>query len=499
MQLPIVLDPGNPAPLQLQLLASIRELILTNCLRPGSRLPASRELSAQLGISRNTILHAYDRLIAEGYLQTHPKAGTFVTRSLPEDSLLLRAVSPPTPERALEHSLRRPVPRRYRAPLLYERPRHRLAFDFRIGRPDAHSFPLKTWRRLVDENLASAGSKMTQYSNPAGTYELRRAIADHLGPARGITASPDQVIIVGGCEEGLNIIGKVLVRDGTEVCVETPCYQGVAFVFESYGGNMIPVPVDGEGIDVGALPRRPVSLVCVTPSHQFPLGVTMSLNRRLRLLDWARGAGAYVLEDDYDSDFRYDGSPMTALQGLDRDGCVIYVGTFSKSIGAALRIGYLVVPPDLVGPAREAKALLDNGNPWLDQVVLAEFLGSGSFSSHLRRIRHTYQARRDCLIASLRKHFGDTTILGQEGGMHLTWMLPEGSIKARNLQNLALDLDVGIYTVDEGPAFDYDRFAARDRAIFLGYPSLSEKQIREGIRRLASILRPGARGSPSGT
>lgn len=488
MQLPISVDPASKTPLQAQLIAAIRELILTGRLAPGMQMPATRDLGAQLTVSRNTVVYAYEQLIAEGYLETRKPVGTFVSQSIPEDSLSLRNCDVASMDAPARRPTTRPSARRFRAPLLYERPRERVELDFRIGRPAASSFPLKTWRRLINLHLANAEQRMTRYGNPAGLYELRRAIAEYLRPARGIDATPEQVVIVGGCEEGLNIIARILAPAGTTVCVENPCYQGVAFVFESYGAKMMPIPVDGEGLVVSRLPEISTGLVCVTPSHQFPLGVTMSLNRRLRLLEWAYRSGAYIVEDDYDSDFRYDGSPLMALAGLDRNGCVIYIGTFSKSIGAGLRVGYLVVPPELAGAARETKALLDNGNPWLDQAVIADFLSSGAFANHLRKIRKSYLKRRDSLMTALHVHFGEVELLGTEGGMHLTWMLPKHFPTAREIQYAALDLGVGVYTVDDGPAFDFELYPQRERALFFGYPCLDEKQILEGVRRIASAI-----------
>jgi GntR family transcriptional regulator/MocR family aminotransferase len=474
-----------PVSLQAQLVSRLRELILSGGLAPGTRMLASRELSRQLGISRNTVVLSYDRLIAEGYLEAHGPAGTFVTSSLPESSMGIGTSDRQAVAIDRSRPSTRPLSRRFAAPILHERPKERIPFDFRIGRPDARSFPLKRWRRLLDEKLAKAGKALTEYGNPAGLYELRKALVDHLREARGIEADPEQVIVVGGCEEGLNVVARMLCPSDTRVYVETPCYQGVAFVFASYGAAVKPVPIDDEGLCLDGLPDKGVGLVCVTPSHQFPIGVTMSLNRRLRLLDWARRNGAYVVEDDYDSDFRYTGSPLMALAALDREGCVIYLGTFSKSIGAGLRIGYLVVPPELIGPARETKALINLGNPWLEQAVLAEFIASGSFAQHLRRVRKTYLQRRDALISNLRDNFGDVELLGEEGGMHLTWMLPERGPSARVVQNECLSRDVGVYTIDDGPAFDFGKYRRRDQALFLGYPCLNEDEIGVAIRRLA--------------
>lgn len=488
MQPGIELDRRSKTPLQAQLVARLRELILNGQFSPNKKLPASRELSAQLGISRNTVLLSYDRLIAEGYLEVRGKAGTYVTGVLPERLLNIELKRRSNINVRSAQSARRPLSRRVAAPILHERPKERVRFDFRIGRPDPRSFPIKIWRRILLEKLTNAGRSLTEYGNPAGLLELRTALVAHLRTARGIEADADQVIIVGGCEEGLNIVARMLTPPGTNVFVETPCYRGVSFVFESFEANVIPIPVDREGICVSTLPDAGASLACVTPSHQFPTGVTMSLNRRLQLLEWARRNGAYIVEDDYDSDFRYSGSPLMALSALDRDDCVIYLGTFSKSLGGGLRIGYLVVPPELIGPAREMKALINLGNPWLEQAVLAEFISSGSFEQHLRRVRKTYLQRRDVLINSLHQHFGQVEISGEEGGMHLMWLLNNVSESARVIQNDALHHDVGIYTIDDGPALDYEKYVHRNEAIFLGYPCLTSEEIETAVRRLSQVI-----------
>lgn len=265
----------------------------------------------------------------------------------------------------------------------------------------------------------------------------------------------------------------------------------------SYGANVIPIPVDREGICADELPNGKPGLLCVTPSHQFPTGTTMSLNRRLQLLQWAQDTGSYIVEDDYDSDFRYSGSPLMVLSALDTGGCTIYLGTFSKSIGAALRLGYMIVPPELIGAARETKALINLGNPWLDQAVLAEFISSGSFEQHLRRVRKSYLQRRDMLIACLQRHFGDIEIDGHDGGMHLMWLLPRHMKSAREIQNECLHLDVGVYTVDDGPAFDYGRYTKREQALFLGYPCLASDEIKIAVRRIAKAAETDSASKPS--
>jgi len=269
---------------------------------------------------------------------------------------------------------------------------------------------------------------------------------------------------------------------------ECPCYQGAAYVFNSYGAQINPVPVDEKGLEVAKLPLTRASLAYVTPSHQYPMGVTLALERRVRLLDWAWEVGAYIVEDDYDSDFRHHGSPLTAVAGQDRHGCVIYIGTFSKSIGAGLRLGYLVMPKELVEPARTVKTLMDNGHSWLDQAILADFISSGSYMKHLRNIRHTYLTRRDCLVNSLQEHFGEVRLTGMAGGMHIVWHLPTDFPTAKEVQMLAQDAGVGVYSLEAAAACDLRRSECSDRALALGYSSVSEKQIRDGVARLAAAL-----------
>lgn len=489
MQIPVKLDPRSATSLQGQLFEFVRALILKGQLTPGKPMPATRAFSQQLGVSRNTVVLAYERLTAEGYLESRPTVGTFVSTALPEASLSLGSVAldPGTPDE--RQAARHPVLFQGRCQAVVNPNRHKLAVDFWVGRPDPHSFPTKAWRRLLLHNLSVAGSNLTEYRDPAGIVGLRRAIAEHLGPARGITATPDQVVVVNGSQEALNLVARLLVRPGTAVATECPCYQGAAYVLESYGAALKAVPVDDQGLDPDKLPPGPVSLAYVTPSHQYPLGVTLPLQRRLHLLDWAWQTGAYVVEDDYDSDFRHHGSPLTALAGLDHHGAVIYMGTFSKSIGAGIRLGYIVVPSELIAPARTVKTLLDNGHAWLDQATLADFISSGAYERHLRKIRHTYLVRRDCLVASLYRHFGGAIRLsGLEGGMHIAWHLSAGFPAAAEVQRIAENAGVGLYALESGAAYRYGCARCGERVLLLGYSSVSEAQIEDGIARLARAL-----------
>ncbi|MFO1218040.1 MAG: PLP-dependent aminotransferase family protein [Burkholderiaceae bacterium] len=493
MDIPISLDAGSRQSLQAQLYEQVRKLILGGRLKPGTPLPASRALAGQLGVSRNTVMLSYDRLAAEGYVQMREAIGTYVSFDLPEDCLTAKRLASAHDNRAQDLAVRRPIAFDGRAQaVVNDRP---LAYDFWLGRPDPHSFPLKAWRRLMNRALLAAGTRLTEYRDPAGLIDLRRAIADHIGPARGINIEPDQVIIVAGCQEGLNLTARLLLREGVSVAIENPAYQGAAYLYESYRARLVPVSVDDSGLRVDDLPAQGAALLYVTPSHQYPMGFTLPLERRLRLLDWAWRTGTYIVEDDYDSDFRYRGAPIPALMGLDSHGCVIYMGTFSKSIGAGLRLGYVVVPKHLAGPARGAKALLDNGHPWLEQAVLAQFLSGGGYDNHLRRIRQNYAERRDCLVDRLKRHFGEVNVSGAECGMHIAWHLADDLPRAAELQALAAEHDVGIYTLQSGAAYDFGGCAYSERAIVLGFSSLNEREIRCGVERIAAAV-DATRGSP---
>lgn len=486
MELPVSLDPSGRQSLQRQLFEQLRGLILGAGLRPGTPVPPSRLLARQLGVSRNTVVLAYERLSAEGYLQTRSALGTYVSHDLPDSSLRVDADGIADRMSAGRRFPRSSLAFRGRAQAVVSP--GKLEFDFWLGRLDPTLFPLSTWRRLVNQVLERADSGFTEYRDPTGLFELRAAIADHLRPARGMKVESDQIIVVAGAQQGLNLIARLLLREGTRVVTENPSYQGAAYLFESYRAEVIPVPVDENGLCVDALPPAGAALVHLTPSHQYPMGFTLSLERRMRLLDWARQTGAYVVEDDYDSDFRYRDSPVAALMGLDSHDCVIYIGTFSKSLGPGLRLGYLVVPRHLAGPARAVKTLLDNGRPWLEQAVLSSFIATGGYTNHLRRIRQSYAERREHLMECLRRHFGETKVSGAECGMHIAWHLPQDLPRAPVLQTMAAERDVGIYTLRSGAVCDFGGCAYSERTILLGFSSLNERQIRRGVEGIAAAV-----------
>jgi len=487
MQLPISVRPGGADPLQQQIVRQIATLIENGMLQAGDSLPATRQLSAQLGVARNTVVLAYQALGREGFVETFGRGGTRVGSILPRAYLnAKKRVYRPAevPERVPEPTHLE----QWRNSSLYDPSRNHLRLDFRVGRPDRTLFPHRVWKRLVEQRLHGAPLALTEYGDPLGLRELRSAIAEHVRITRGILCSPDQVLVVAGVQEGLNLVSRLLLQPGSSVAVENPTYASAAAVFSSYGANLIGCEVTEEGLNPRVLPRTGARLAYVTPSHQFPLGPTMSLESRIALLEWARRTGSFVVEDDYDGDFRYQGSPLMALAALDRSERVIYLATFSKSLGAGLRLGYAVVPPSLVPKARMVKDLFDHGHSWLEQAVLADFLRSGAFEQQLRRIRMVYLERRDGLIAGLKRRFTEVHVLGVEGGMHLTWYLPRTAPPAQTLQGALLSKGVGIYSLVDGPALMLQPFDGWDRVVLLGYPCLDRSKTEEALESIAQAL-----------
>ncbi len=491
LSLPIVLTRDLHATLQEQIYRQVRDGILTGSLRPGLKLPSSRDMANELGVSRNTVALAFDWLASEGYVECQVGAGTFVASYLPETKLDAPArTGPGDGHGSSRPGYRSPITFTGRMPAAVGRDRPRLTYDFWYGRLDRREFPVTTWRRLILENFGKAGANLSDYGHPAGDPQLRTAIASHLGATRGIHADAERIVITAGAQDGLNLLCRILVAQGSGVVVEDPGYEAAALLFESYGAVLNPILIDGDGLVTDNLPNsRGIALAYVTPSHQFPTGVTLPIDRRLALLRWANETGAYIVEDDYDSDFRYDGPPLTALSGLDRDHRVIYLGSFSKSLGAGLRLGYLVLPPELIGAAIAAKSLASYGQSWLDQAVVADFLNSGGHRQHLRRMLKTYRVRRDLLIGALQDAFGSTLELtGLDAGMHLMWTLPKDLPDAITLAAAAARFDVGIYPL---PAIGGRSFRLRSntkRQLILGYSALSPKEIVTGIRLLAKAL-----------
>lgn len=492
MQLPLRIKRGAEQNLQLQIFEQIRQLILDGRLHPGARMPASRGLAADLGVSRNTVVLAYDQLASEGYVETRQPIGSFVSENVIYDGPMTAS------DDAVENG--GDAAARKRARVVFHGEAHTvtppkggsLSHDFWVGRPDARLFPARMWEQLLHQQFHDTRSGISGYGDPAGLWSLREALAMHVGAARGIKASPDQILVTSGIQQGLNVLARLFVRRDTPIAIENPCYRGAANTFRSYGARLLPVEVDHCGANVAGLSVDP-ALLYLTPSHQYPTGETMTMERREQVLDWAARANAYVIEDDYDSDFYYDRAPMPALHSFDERGQVIYLGTFSKSLAAGLRVGYMIVPRPLIEAATAVKTLLDNCSPWLPQTLLAEFVTSGAFAHHLRRIRTIYRSRRDCLIHALGEFFGDVEIRGSQGGMHLVWQLPDSMSEAVDFERRCRDHGVGIYSMGSGNAYMTDAIAARyTRSVMLGYAALDEKEILEGVQRLAAVPRSDA-------
>jgi GntR family transcriptional regulator / MocR family aminotransferase len=486
MQIPLLLDRSSVDSLTDQLVEQLRDAIRRGMIARGAKLPSSRRLAEQLEISRNTVVRAYEILLMEGQVESRPASGIFVAMLAPEHAIQAPSIDVTQTDEASQPM---PLPSHgARAQSLVHQSRARLSFDFFPGRPSAGLFPIKTWRRILQGVLAHGGAVgLSQYSDPAGLIALRSAIADHLGAARGIIADPSRIVIVGGIQEGLSIAARLFLGPGRLGAIEEPCYQGAAFSFEATGADVASVPVDELGLIAEDLPQRGASLLYLTPSHQYPTGATLAPARRREIIAWARRTGCYILEDDYDGDFRYEGSPLPAIASTAPD-CAIYLGTFSKSLGAGLRLGYMVVPPQLADATRIAKTLLNNGNAWLDQAVLAEMMRSGSYAAHLIRIRARYKESRDALLTSLQRHFGPVEVSGQSGGLHVLWQLPAGVPDAAIAEGLARNARVGVYPLASAGAYEAEPSEWTRRGIVLGYASLTPHQIEQGIARLSDAI-----------
>jgi GntR family transcriptional regulator/MocR family aminotransferase len=481
-------------PLQRQVYRALRTAILGGRLRAGERLPSTRALASELRVSRNTVLGAYEQLLAEGYANTRGGSGTYVAQALSQSAggIAQRAAgsspeaSEPPRLSAYGQRLASNLPRGQAS---WNLPREQVAIDFRYGEPAYSDLPLATWARLLGRRARRLSVKRLAYQAPGGAEELRAALAGYLSRARGVRCSPDQLVVVQGTQQAIDLVTRLLVNPGDTVVLEEPHYPGFSIVLTALGAKLALVPVDGEGLCGEALETvHAARLVCVTPSHHFPAGAVLSLPRRLALLEWARRRGAYVLEDDYDGEFRFEGRPLECLQALDRHGRVIYVGTASKLFFPALRIGWLVAPPSLVEPLRDAKALADTGTATLEQLAFADFIAEGHLERHVRRSRARHARRRAALIAALEHELGERAqVLGASAGVHVLLRLPEFAAReVRGLREACRRRGVGIYPA----APFYARPPARAE-LLLGYASLTERQIRDGIRLLREAMDAG--------
>ena len=478
----IALDRRSRVPLQRQIYLAVRQAILGGRLRPGSRIPASRTLADDLGVSRTTVVLAYESLETEGYITGRGSAGSFVASVVVESSKARRGVR--VRDAAVEERTRRATARaRTAAGLPHVRP---APVPFRIGEPALDLFPARLWARLYARRARRAGGALLGYGNDQGYRPLRSAIADYVSAARGVNATADQVILTRGTQQAVHLAARTLLSPGDEAWVEDPGYLAARTLLAAAGATIVPVPVDAQGLVVAQGVRRApqARLAHVSPSHQFPLGATLSLARRLALLDWAGAAGAWILEDDYDSEFRYVGSPIPSLQGLDTRDRVIYLGTFSKTMFPALRLGYAIVPPSLVDLFRAEQSLTDHLAPSIEQATLAEFIEDGHFTRHVRAMRDAYAQRQDALLRGVRRELdGLVDAAPAETGMHLV-----ASLADRDADDAAISHRARDAGVEAAPLSLYAAEARLAPGLLLGFAAVRPADVGSGLRTLRAAL-----------
>jgi GntR family transcriptional regulator / MocR family aminotransferase len=462
---------GGREDLSGEIYRQLRTAIVAGRLQPGDALPPTRELARGLSVSRTTVTEAYGRLWGEGLITSRRGAGTFVSESA---SMAQRWSRRTLPRGALKP---RPV---WDSIPLPPPPEMVASFDFGVGKPDASLFPFATWRKLLSEQMRAEVAGRVAYGSPAGHDGLREAISRHIAISRGVKVLPEQVVITNGTQQALDLIARVLLGPADCVAIEDPGYRPAQRVFEALGARVHGVPVDREGLVVEALPRQ-ARLVYVTPSHQYPLGVAMSLQRRLALLAWAEAHNAAIIEDDYDSEFRYSGRPFEPLQTLDGHGRVLYVGSFSKTLLPGLRLGFIVAPPSLCHALHAAKYVTDWHTSLPLQAALAAFIDEGGFGRHLRRMRGVYQTRHERITCILRTEFnGVLDVISSAAGLHVTTLACGASRDAiDSVIARAAARGVACQAVPrhEGPT--------RSRpGIMLGFGAIAADRIDEGMHRL---------------
>jgi len=485
----IAVDRRDGQPLHRQIYDSFRAAILDRRLRPGQRIPSTRVLATEIGVSRFPILNAYAQLLAEGYLQSRVGAGTVVSDSLPEHL-------PVTVPSRTKSSPIRPGPRPVAQRCSLLPPREALPWmihsgPFRVGQIAFDEFPWQIWSTLIARRTRTLSPKSVHYGDLMGNEELRAAIANYLRTARSVRCEAEQIMLVNGSQQALEITARVLLNPGDRVWIEDPSYRLARDVFMVNSCRVVPVPVDAEGLDVAAGIRkcRKARAAFVSPSHQFPLGVTMSASRRMQLADWAQNSGAWIIEDDYDSEYRYESLPIASLQGLDPNSRVIYVGTFSKVLFPALRLGYIVVPPDLIDKFFIMRRVMDLGMPAFPQEVLADFIDEGHFARHIRRMRVHYGKLRRVLFESLHNNLRDMVeIVGDEAGMHLTVML-RGNFNDEEISRRAVKHGLSLWPLSrlylENPR----------QGLILGFGGLTAREIPTAVLKLRSLLTDEAKAA----
>jgi GntR family transcriptional regulator / MocR family aminotransferase len=482
----LALPPKNSAaPAYRWLYASLRTAILEGRLHPAARLPATRDLARQYRLSRGTIVNAIEQLKSEGYVQARTGSGTYVSNTLPDELLQVRSDAKPSlsPQRRQQPNQPRKFSAYAKRVELFPNFAPRPTRAFRPNLPALDLFPATLWAQVAARRLRKTSTNFLMGSDPLGYLPLRQAVTDYLNTSRGVNSSPDQVAIVSGAQEAFDLVARLFLNPGDRVCIENPGYIGAATVFHSLGAKISHVPLDHEGIKLHETTLRGARLVYVTPGHQFPLGITMSLPRRLQLLESARKSGTLILEDDYDSEFRYSGRPVPALQGLDRHGQVLFTGSFSKVLFPSLRLGYLVLPTDLTDRVSATLSITRRHAPLMEQAVLCDFITAGHFGRHLRRMRQIYADRLNVFLRCARQDLaGLLEISGVEAGLQTVGWLQHGvngeSAAAAAAQRNVEVTPLSIYTKGNAAATGFQ----------LGFAAIDAKEIRRGVQDLAIAL-----------
>jgi GntR family transcriptional regulator/MocR family aminotransferase len=463
-----------------RLYRELREAVRDGRLRPGDRLPPTRELAAQLDLARGTVATAYERLVAEGFLVARVGAGTYVAQDVPQvGPRARRRIGAVRPRRG------------WTATASPVSSGEALPYDFSVGVPDPALFPFDTWRRLVSSELRAGANAPGRYADPAGLLALREAVSRHVGVSRSVLCDPEDVVVTNGTQHAIDLVCRVVLDPGDTVALEDPGYPPAATLFAASGMRVAPVPVDEEGLVVEALPAR-ARLVYVTPSHQFPTGAAMSLRRRVALVEWAQVHDALVVEDDYDSEFRFSSRPLEPLVNLDPSGRVCYIGSFSKTMLPALRLGFVVAPPSLRPALRTARQLSDGFSPVPTQAALARFIDEGMLARHVRKASNAYARRHVAVLAALEPVPG-LRVVPSSAGLHLCARLPDARpghgrrlvSAARRLGAVVESLD-GYYLDTQGPT---SAAAASREGVVVGYGAVADDRLEEGLRRLVRVLR----------
>lgn len=484
---PVSVDRLNGAPIYRQLYDWFRSAIIEGRLKRGQRIPSTRSLASELQVSRNPVLNAYEQLRTEGYLETLVGDGTRVAQVIIDEAMVARRSRGSDPDRlgktghaprrlskrgaAYKNGVRDAWPPRFGA--------------FRVSLPALGHFPIDVWSTLVARHARRLSKEAMAYGETMGYLPLREAIAEYLGTVRALRCESSQILVTTGSQQGLQLAAQLLLDAGDEVCVEEPGYPGARLAFTTVGARLVAVPVDSEGLKVEEMIRQTprARAVYITPSHQYPLGMTLSASRRMQLLHWAKHSGAWIIEDDYDSEYRFASRPIGAMQGMDTDARVIYLGTFSKVMFPALRLGYIVAPKDLIAAFSGALDAAGIFTSPLNQTVLADFIREGHLARHIRRTRVLYMERREALVKALGRHLGNTLeIVGAEAGMHLVVLLPQGHDDREIARRAAAK---GISVIPLSTCY---RGEAGPSGLILGYGGASIPQIHEGVRRLKICL-----------